>query len=618
MFNFEEELKKLPPSPGVYLMRDSHDDIIYVGKAISLRNRVRSYFRESTNKSPKIEKMVTKIARFEYIVTDSELEALILECNLIKEHRPRYNTMLRDDKTYPYICVTTSEAFPRLQMVRKMKKDKNKYFGPYTSGTAVRDTIELLQKLFQIRTCRRVLPRDIGKERPCLNYHIKQCHAPCNGCISREEYQQAVKQVLGFLNGDFAPILKMLEQKMLAASEELEFEEAANYRDLITSVKHVADKQKITSSEMEDRDVIAYSAEDFDAVVQVFFIRGGKLLGREDFHLSIAPEDSGREILTSFIKQHYAGSPFIPREILVQLPVDEQEIIEQWLSGRRGAKVSIRVPKKGEKNKLVLLAQKNAQMILQKDKEKLKIEEMRTTGAVQELAQMIELENIHRMEAYDISNTNGFESVGSMIVYEDGKPKRSDYRKFKIKWVKGANDYSSMDEVLTRRFTHGLAERQELQEKGMDISLGSFTRFPDLILMDGGKGQVNIALQVLERLGLHIPVCGMVKDDNHRTRGLYYQNVEIPIDTHGEAFKLITRIQDEAHRFAITYHKELRSKGQVHSLLDDIPGIGPARRKALLRRFKTLEAISQASEAELAETESMNEQAAREVYQYFH
>ena len=618
MFNFEEELKKLPPSPGVYLMRDSHDDIIYVGKAISLRNRVRSYFRESTNKSPKIEKMVTKIARFEYIVTDSELEALILECNLIKEHRPRYNTMLRDDKTYPYICVTTSEAFPRLQMVRKMKKDKNKYFGPYTSGTAVRDTIELLQKLFQIRTCRRVLPRDIGKERPCLNYHIKQCHAPCNGCISREEYQQAVKQVLGFLNGDFAPILKMLEQKMLAASEELEFEEAANYRDLSTSVKHVADKQKITSSEMEDRDVIAYSAEDFDAVVQVFFIRGGKLLGREDFHLSIAPEDSGREILTSFIKQHYAGSPFIPREILVQLPVDEQEIIEQWLSGRRGAKVSIRVPKKGEKNKLVLLAQKNAQMILQKDKEKLKIEEMRTTGAVQELAQMIELENIHRMEAYDISNTNGFESVGSMIVYEDGKPKRSDYRKFKIKWVKGANDYSSMDEVLTRRFTHGLAERQELQEKGMDISLGSFTRFPDLILMDGGKGQVNIALQVLERLGLHIPVCGMVKDDNHRTRGLYYQNVEIPIDTHGEAFKLITRIQDEAHRFAITYHKELRSKGQVHSLLDDIPGIGPARRKALLRRFKTLEAISQASEAELAETESMNEQAAREVYQYFH
>lgn len=618
MFNFEEELKKLPPSPGVYLMRDSHDDIIYVGKAISLRNRVRSYFRESTNKSPKIEKMVTKIARFEYIVTDSELEALILECNLIKEHRPRYNTMLRDDKTYPYICVTTSEAFPRLQMVRKMKKDKNKYFGPYTSGTAVRDTIELLQKLFQIRTCRRVLPRDIGKERPCLNYHIKQCHAPCNGCISREEYQQAVKQVLGFLNGDFAPILKMLEQKMLAASEELEFEEAANYRDLITSVKHVADKQKITSSEMEDRDVIAYSAEDFDAVVQVFFIRGGKLLGREDFHLSIAPEDSGREILTSFIKQHYAGSPFIPREILVQLPVDEQEIIEQWLSGRRGAKVSIRVPKKGEKNKLVLLAQKNARMILQKDKEKLKIEEMRTTGAVQELAQMIELENIHRMEAYDISNTNGFESVGSMIVYEDGKPKRSDYRKFKIKWVKGANDYSSMDEVLTRRFTHGLAERQELQEKGMDISLGSFTRFPDLILMDGGKGQVNIALQVLERLGLHIPVCGMVKDDNHRTRGLYYQNVEIPIDTHGEAFKLITRIQDEAHRFAITYHKELRSKGQVHSLLDDIPGIGPARRKALLRRFKTLEAISQASEAELAETESMNEQAAREVYQYFH
>ncbi len=618
MFNFEEELKKLPHSPGVYLMRDSHDDIIYVGKAISLRNRVRSYFRESTNKSPKIEKMVTKIARFEYIVTDSELEALILECNLIKEYRPRYNTMLRDDKTYPYICVTTSEEYPRLQMVRKMKKDKNKYFGPYTSGQAVRDTIELLQKLFRIRTCRRVLPRDIGKERPCLNHHIKQCYAPCNGLISQEDYGQAVKQVLEFLNGNFTPILTMLEEKMLAASEQMEFEEAAYYRDLTASVKHVADKQKITSSEMQDRDIIAYSAEDFDAVVQVFFIRGGKLLGREDFHLSIVPEDTGREILTSFIKQHYAGSPFVPREILVQLPIDEQELIEQWLGGKRGGKVSVLVPKKGEKNKLVQLAEKNAKLILQKDKEKLKMEELRTVGAVKELADLLELENIRRMEAYDISNINGFESVGSMIVYEDGKPKRSDYRKFKIKWVKGANDYSSMEEVLRRRFTHGLEERKELEEKNMDLSLGSFTRFPDLLLMDGGKGQVNVALRVLDQLGLDIPVCGMVKDDNHRTRGIYYQNTEIPIDTRGEAFKLITRIQDEAHRFAITYHKELRSKGQVHSLLDDIKGIGPVRRKALLRRFKTLEAISQATEAELAGTESMNEEAAREVYQYFH
>ena len=612
MFNFEEELKKLPHSPGVYLMRDSHDDIIYVGKAISLRNRVRSYFRESTNKSPKIEKMVTKIARFEYIVTDSELEALILECNLIKEYRPRYNTMLRDDKTYPYICVTTSEEYPRLQMVRKMKKDKNKYFGPYTSGQAVRDTIELLQKLFRIRTCRRVLPRDIGKERPCLNHHIKQCYAPCNGLISQEDYG------LEFLNGNFTPILTMLEEKMLAASEQMEFEEAAYYRDLTASVKHVADKQKITSSEMQDRDIIAYSAEDFDAVVQVFFIRGGKLLGREDFHLSIVPEDTGREILTSFIKQHYAGSPFVPREILVQLPIDEQELIEQWLGGKRGGKVSVLVPKKGEKNKLVQLAEKNAKLILQKDKEKLKMEELRTVGAVKELADLLELENIRRMEAYDMSNINGFESVGSMIVYEDGKPKRSDYRKFKIKWVKGANDYSSMEEVLRRRFTHGLEERKELEEKNMDLSLGSFTRFPDLLLMDGGKGQVNVALRVLDQLGLDIPVCGMVKDDNHRTRGIYYQNTEIPIDTRGEAFKLITRIQDEAHRFAITYHKELRSKGQVHSLLDDIKGIGPVRRKALLRRFKTLEAISQATEAELAGTESMNEEAAREVYQYFH
>ncbi len=618
MFNIDEELKKLPRSPGVYLMRDSHDNIIYVGKAISLRNRVRSYFRESTNKSPKIEKMVTHIARFEYIVTDSELEALILECNLIKEHRPRYNTMLRDDKTYPYICVTTAEAFPRLLMVRKMKKDKNKYFGPYTSGAAVRDTMELLQKLFQIRTCRKNLPRDIGKERPCLNYHIKQCNAPCNGCISREEYGKAVEQVLGFLKGDFEPILHMLEEKMYAASEMMEYEEAAYYRDLRTSVQHVADKQKITSSEMEDRDVIAYYAEDFDAVVQVFFIRNGKLLGREDFHLSIAPEDGGKDILTSFIKQHYAGSPFIPREILVQLPIHEQEIIEQWLSTRRGSKVTIHVPMKGEKNKLMLLAQKNAKMILTKDKEKLKIEQLRTTGAAKEIGALLGLEDVTRMEAYDISNISGFESVGSMIVYENGKPKRSDYRKFKIKWVKGANDYASMDEVLTRRFTHGLKERDTLKEKGLDNALGSFTRFPQLILMDGGKGQVNVALEVLKRLGLTIPVCGMVKDENHRTRGLYYNNVEIPIDTRSEAFMLITRIQDEAHRFAITYHQELRSKGQVHSLLDDIPGVGDVRRKALLRRFKTLEAISEASEEELEQTESMNARSARAVYEFFH
>jgi len=618
MFNIEEELKKLPHTPGVYLMRDSHDNIIYVGKAISLRNRVRQYFRSSTNKTAKIEKMVSKIERFEYIITDSELEALILECNLIKEYRPRYNTMLKDDKTYPYIKVTVSEAFPRIIMTRSMKKDKNKYFGPYTSGKAVRETIELLQKIFKIRNCNRVLPRDIGNNRPCLNYHIKQCSAPCYGHINKEEYRKAINQVLEFLNGNYKDIIHMLEEKMYHASEEMDFEAAAFNRDLLTSVKHVASKQKITSSEQEDRDIIAYSGQDFDAVVQVFFIRAGKLIGRDHFHLTIAPHDTGKQIITSFIKQHYAGSPFIPREIFIQLPIEEQDIIEKWLSDRRGAKVTIKVPMKGEKSQLVKLAEKNAKLILQQDKEKLKIEEIKTTGAVKEIAELVGIPNINRMEAFDISNTNGFESVGSMIVYEDGKPKRNDYRKFKIKWVKGANDYASMAEVLTRRFTHGLEEMKELKAKGIEPQLGSFTRFPDVIMMDGGKGQVNIALEVLEKLGLSIPVCGMVKDDHHRTRGLYYQNKEIVIDTHSEGFRLLTRIQDEAHRFAIEYHRSLRSKGQVNSLLDDIEGIGPSRRKALMRKFKTLEAIRDASLDELINTESMNTTAANQVYNFFH
>ena len=618
MFIIEEELKKLPREPGVYLMRDSHDNIIYVGKAISLRNRVRSYFRESTNKTRKIQKMVSKIARFEYIVTDSEVEALILECNLIKEHSPQYNTMLKDGKTYPYIKVTAGEAFPRLMIVRKLKKDKNKYYGPFTSSKAVTDTLELLQKIFKIRTCNRVLPRDIGKNRPCLNHHIDLCSAPCGGCISQEEYGKAINQVIDLLNGNYTEVVSMLEKEMYEASTELRFEEAAGVRDLIASVKRVGSKQKINSNEIEDRDIIAYSGEEFDAVVQIFFIREGKMLGREHYHLSIAPHDTGKQILTSFIKQYYAGNPFIPREILVQLPIEEQEIIEKWLTMRRGGKVNIKIPLKGEKNRLVKMAEKNAKLILQKDKEKLKMEEIRTLGAVKEVSDLLGLSEVVRMEAFDISNTNGFESVGSMIVYENGKPKRSDYRKFKIKWVKGADDYASMAEVLTRRFTHGIEEQEELKKKNLSEELGSFTRFPDLIMMDGGKGQVNIALEVLEKLNLHIPVCGMVKDDHHRTRGLYYNNQELPIDTHSEGFKLITRIQDEAHRFAIEYHRLLRSKGQVKSILDDIEGIGPARRKALLRKFKTVEAIRDADVEELANTESMNENIAQKVYTFFH
>lgn len=611
-FNIQEELKKLPGKPGVYLMHDEKDAIIYVGKAISLKNRVRQYFQSSRNKGAKIEQMVTHISRFEYIVTDSELEALVLECNLIKEHRPKYNTMLMDDKTYPFIKVTVNEPFPRVMMARRMKKDKAKYFGPYTSAGAVKDTIELIRKLYHIRSCNRSLPKDIGKERPCLNYHIHQCYAPCQGYISREEYRKSIDEVVRFLNGNYDPILKELEEKMLDASENLEFEKAIEYRELLASVQKIAQKQKITDTAGDDRDIIAMASEGEDAVVQVFFIRGGRLIGRDHFYLKIAENDTKSEILSSFIKQFYAGTPYIPAELMLPEEIEDQEIIEEWLTTRREHKVRLRIPKKGTKEKLVELAQKNAQMVLKNDKERLKREEGRTIGAVKELEKILGLTGIIRMEAYDISNTNGFDSVGSMVVYEHGKPKRNDYRKFKIKSVQGPDDYASMNEVLIRRFEHGLRERQDESETG------GFQAFPDLIMMDGGRGQVNIALEVLEKLNLHIPVCGMVKDDNHRTRGLYFNNVELPIDRNSECFRLITRIQDEAHRFAITFHRQLRSKGQVHSILDDIPGVGPARRKDLMRSFENIEAIRNATVDDLKELPSMNEKSAQEVYKFFH
>ena len=617
-FNIEEELKKLPSQPGVYIMHDRRDEIIYVGKAISLKNRVRQYFQSSRNKTAKIEQMVSRIARFEYIITDSELEALVLECNLIKEHRPRYNTMLKDDKTYPYIKVTMYEEFPRVLFSRDMKKDKSRYFGPYTSAGAVKDTIELIHKLYQIRTCSRNLPRDIGKERPCLNYHIKQCQAPCQGYISQEDYGKSIGQVIDFLGGKYVPVIAMLEEKMQAASDEMDFEKAIEYRDLLTSVKQIAQKQKITDSGMEDRDIIAMAKDEKDAVVQVFFVREGKLIGREHFHVNVATAEDNGQILTSFVKQFYSGTPFIPREIWVQTQLEEEEVIGEWLSAKRGQKVKLIIPKKGQKERLVELAERNAALVLSQDKEKIKREELRTVGAMNEVGSLLGLTGVKRIEAFDISNISGFESVGSMIVYENGRPKRNDYRKFKIKWVKGANDYASMNEVLTRRFSHGLQEAESLREKGVEEELGSFTRFPDLIMMDGGKGQVNIALEVIEQLGLAIPVCGMVKDDNHRTRGLYYNNVEIPIDRHSEGFKLITRIQDEAHRFAIEYHRSLRSKGQVKSILDDIPNIGPGRRKALMRRFKGLEAVKEATLEELEATEGMNSRSAKSVYEFFH
>ncbi len=613
MFLIEEELKKLPGKPGVYIMHGEKDEIIYVGKAVSLKNRVRQYFQSSRNKGAKIEQMVTHITRFEYIVTDSELEALVLECNLIKEHRPKYNTMLKDDKTYPFIKVTVNEPYPRVLFSRTMKKDKAKYFGPYTSSTAVKDVIELVRKIYMVRSCNRNLPRDCGKDRPCLYYHMKQCTAPCQGNVSEEAYKQNIGQVLHFLNGNYKETIDQLTEKMMTASEDMRFEDAAGYRDLINSIRRIGERQKITTYGEEDRDIIAVAmdeSEDLreqDAVVQVFFMRGGRLIGRDHFFLRVARGDTKAQVLSSFLKQFYAGTPFIPAEIMMQTEIEDGEIIEDWLTARRKQRVHIRVPKKGTKEKLVELAKENAWMVLSKDRERIKREEGRTIGAVKEIEDWLGLKDIVRMEAYDISNISGFESVGSMVVYEKGKPKRSDYRKFKIKWVQGPNDYASMEEVLTRRFTH--------ESKG---EYDSFSILPDLILMDGGRGQVNIARKVLGELGIDIPVCGMVKDDNHRTRGVYFNNIEIPIDTSGEGFHLVTRIQDEAHRFAIEYHRSLRSKEQVHSVLDDIPGIGETRRKALMRRFRSVENIRDASVEELSQTESMNVQSAEAVYQFFH
>lgn len=618
MFNIKEELKKLPEKPGVYLMHDEKDEIIYVGKAIVLKNRVRQYFQSSRNLSPKIQQMVSHIQYFEYIITDSELEALVLECNLIKEHNPKYNTMLKDDKSYPYIKVTTQEAYPRVMFARRMKRDKNKYFGPYTSAGAVKDTIDLLQKIYQIRTCKRSLPRDIGKERPCLYYQMKQCKAPCQGYISKEDYQKSIEDVMKFLNGDYKQVLQYLENKMQEAAAELEFEQAASYRDLIKSVEHISNKQKINSAGREDRDIIALAKAQTESVVALFFVRDGKLLGREHFHMKHSLETSRTEIMTEFVKQFYAGTPYLPREILLECKIDEKEIVEEWLSTKKGVKVKILVPQRGQKAQLVDMARRNAVNILKLDSEKIRMEEKRTIGAVKEIEQLIGIPGLKRMEAFDISNISGFQTVASMVVYENGKPKKRDYRKFKIQSVLGPDDYKSMEEVLTRRFRHGQQEKKQMEEKNLDLSFGSFTKFPDLLLMDGGKGQVNVAQKVLDELHLDIPVCGMVKDDNHRTRGLYYQNEEIIFPPKSEAFHLITRIQDEAHRFAIEYHRELRGKASVHSVLDEIPGIGPKRRKALMKHFKDISRIKEASVEELEQVEGIPKRTAEEIYHFFH
>lgn len=641
-FNISEELKKMPQTPGVYLMHDSHDDVIYVGKAINLKRRVSSYFRQSTKKSLKIQSMVSNVSRFEYILTDSELEALILECNLIKEYRPKYNTMLMDDKTYPYVMVTVSEDYPRIVMARRMKKDGNKYFGPFTSGGAVRDTIELLQKMFQIRSCRKSIVVKQSEDntheakdetalsqaqqrevptvngRPCLYYHMGQCGGACQGYISKEKYAENVAKAVRFLEGNYKETIKELEEKMQEASAQLDFEKAMEYRDLINSIYHVAGNQKITTHKFEDRDIIAYAEEGNDAVVQVFFVRNGKLIGREHFYLTTVPGDTGTDIITSFIKQYYIGTPFIPHQLLVQEEVEEAELLSQMLSRNQNYTVKIVHPKKGSKEKLVELAAKNARNLLEQNKEKYRREQKKTIGAVREIGELIGVEGIHRIESYDISNTSGYESVASMIVYEEGKPKRNSYRKFKIKTVQGPDDYASMEEVLLRRFKHGLDERNKLDMEDGDYELGSFSKFPDIIMMDGGKGQVNVALKVLDELGIRIPVCGMVKDDHHNTRGLYYNNEEIPIDIHSEGFRLITRIQDETHRFAIEYHRKLRGKKEVKSILDDIPGVGPSRRKALMRHFKSIDAVRKAEIDQLVQVDSVTEKVAKDIYKYFH
>ena len=612
-FKIKEELKKLPHKPGVYLMRDADDTIMYVGKAVDLHKRVQSYFRTRiVGRGPQIEQMVSLVARFEYIVTDSEMEALVLENNLIKENRPRYNTMLKDDKTYPFIKVTVSEEYPRILFSRLMKKDKARYFGPFPSADAVREAIELVNKLMGLRTCNRVLPRDIGKDRPCLNYHMGYCTAPCAaGKITKEEYGDRVEKAIDFLSGNYSAVIEDLTKKMEQASQEMRFEDAAKYRDRRNSVRVIEQKQKMTDADMQDRDIIALAKEEQDVVVQVFFVREGKIIGREHYYMKdqgVFDDEAGGSsaVLQNFVKQFYGGTPFVPRELLLQEKIPDQDMIEKWLSERRGSRVHLFVPERGTNKRLMELASQNASLILSQDKERLKREEGRTIGAVKEIAKLLDLPKLQRMEAFDISNISGFANVGSMVVFEGGKPKRSDYRKFRIQTVAGPDDYACMKEVIERRFTHGLRKQD------------SFSKFPDLLLMDGGRGQVNIALQVLRELNISVPVCGMVKDDNHRTRGLYYHNVELPIDTRSEGFQLITRIQDEAHRFAIEYHRSLRSKAQVHSTLDEIPGVGPARRKALMRHFASIEELREATPEKIAEVPEIPENQAKAIYEFFH
>ena len=617
MFDFEYHLKNLPDKPGVYLMKNSLGEVIYVGKAKILKNRVKSYFQNSKNHSEKVRVMVKNIAEFEYIVTDSEMEALILECNLIKKYSPKYNILLKDDKFYPFIKITTKDDFPRVFVTRNFAKDGSKYFGPYTNGAAVYETINLIYKIFPLRTCKLAIKENGEAVRPCLNYHIKKCFGPCGGHIGKEEYGKMISDIIDILSGKETYVTKMLKTEMENAAENLEFEKAASLRDKILAIEAIVEKQKIFKTMEGDEDFINIDQDEKDSCIQVFFSRDGKILGREHFIFENTANESIAEILEEFIASFYGGTAKVPKTIYVP-EINEVELMEEYLTIKRGSKVWIKVPQKGQKKDMLEMVKNNAKITLEKFKDKyLKDKEMNRIS-LQELQNLLELDEWPtRIEAYDISNIQGVDSVGTMVVFEEGRAKNSDYRRFKIKTVKGANDYDSMREILTRRFNHGLEEVKAIQERNLKLSAGKFSNFPDLIMMDGGKGQVNIALEVLESLNINIPVCGLVKDDKHQTRGIVYNNKELIINRSSNLMQLIRRIQDEVHRFAITYHRSLRDKRTLHSILDDIPNVGEKRRRALLMKFGSVDNIKKATVEELLEVPSIDKKSAESIYIYF-
>lgn len=614
MFNIDEELKNLPAKPGVYIMKNSDDEIIYVGKAISLKNRVRQYFQKKNNQGTKVRAMVSHIKEFEYIIVDNEVEALILESNLIKKHKPKYNILLRDDKQYPYIKVCLKEKFPRVMKTRRVLKDGAKYFGPYPNATAVNNVIDILHDIYPIRTCKVNLDKSKPNLRPCLRYHIGKCTGTCIGLGDEEEYMKTIKKVLNFLSGKDESIVNLIENEMLEASKNLEFEKASVYRDQLNSILVLQEKQKIVSDTTIDQDIIAMARGLEEVCIQIFFIRGGKILGREHFLIEDAFNEDRGEILSSFIKQFYIGTAYIPKEIVLETKIEDTETVSKWLESRRGSKVNITVPKRGDKNDLVEMVGKNARDMLNKYGDKFLKKHRQNLKALEQIQDIMGLEdNIKRIEAYDISNISGVHSVGSMVVFENGEAKRSDYRRFKIRSIDTPNDYASMEEVLSRRFTRGLKEKDRTE----DLKMKGFSNFPDLIMMDGGKGQVNIALRVLRKLNIDIPVCGLVKDDSHTTRGIIYDNTEYNMDLDSLGFKMIYKIQEEAHRFAINYHRSLRSKDMFKSELDDIKGIGQKRKVALLKHFKSIEKIKSANIDELKDVDTMNIRSAESLYNHF-